>query len=451
MAARKGMDAFCPKTRRNFLARVLDQDLHAGFFPKVLDCTAFPESNKITICCNEKMGKANIKIQRCLIASIMRKDGTTGVQTHFNSLKNGLKALDVDTVFLNSFSAYKLLHFPIYAIRPIFFKKSFKSFGVWWYRYWHFLFLYFALKKYLNNNDVDIVNAQCPLSAIAALKLKNKLKLNYKVILTCHFNISQADEFLSKNEIVRNSRLYDSICAIEKDVLTQADGVVFVSKFSKKQITRFHGVSNANSIVINNGIAPQKISPQKDKSDIGIDTSFFIITSVGTLEPRKNQKFLLEMFAVLLKKDPTYLLLLVGDGQDRAELQNFIDKNKLQNNIKLLGFRKDIESILSITDLYCHPAKMENFPISIVEALGFGLPVLASPVGGIPEIITHGKNGFLIDTSKDKINEYVNQIETLRKNPLLYKSFSRAAKKYFLSHLTEKSMAEKYLVRERKQ
>lgn len=390
----------------------------------------------------------NIKsrqVGKCLISSIMREDGTTGVQTHFSSLKNGLNELNLKTVFLNSFSYYKLFYYPIYGIRPLFLEKQFKSWGVWWYRYWHFLFLYISLNKYLRNNKIDIVNAQCPLSAIAALRLRDKSSFNYRVILTCHFNISQAEEFRMKGEIDKNSHIYRSILSLENYVLGRADGVVYVSKFSQKQIATFHGFSNPFSVVINNGIKPFNVSKENLREELGIDNSSFIITSVGTLEPRKNQKYLLEVMLNLLKKDHTYVLLLIGDGQDRPEIEKVISKNCMQKNIKLLGFRPDVQKLLAVSDLYCHPAMMESFGIAIVDAFAQGLPVIAAPVGGIPEIITHGTTGFLINSTPDKIKEYVYQIETLRKNQFLYRTISTNAKKYFLSNLTEKIMCQRYL------
>lgn len=385
------------------------------------------------------------KSLNCLIVSIMREDGTTGVQTHFNSLKYGLNELNTEAVFLNSFSYYKKIYYPIYAIRPIFLKKKLKTFSVWWYRYWHFLFLYLSLKKYLINNKINIINAQCPLSALAALRLRDRSRLKYYVILTCHFNISQAEEFRIKGELRENSSIYRSILSLEKYILNRVDGVVYVSEFSRDQITDFHKVSNLCSTVINNGIRLNSTFNGKISDIPDIDKSSFIITSVGTLEPRKNQRYLLEIMLTLVKKDDTYILLLIGDGQDRPFIEEYIKKNRMQRNVKILGFRNDVQKILSVSDLYCHPAKMESFGIAIIEAFAQGLPVIANPSGGIPEIVTHGKTGFLINSTSDNIAEYIKQIEKLRNDYYLYKTISINAKKYFQSNFTEKCMSRQYL------
>ncbi len=391
------------------------------------------------------MEKKDRNSLNCLIASIMREDGITGVQTHSNSLKNGLKELNIETIFLNSFSYYKKIYYPIYAIRPLFLQKNFKTCSVWWYRYWHFLFLYFSLKKYLRNKKINIINAQCPLSALASLRLRDRSKHKFYVILTCHFNISQAEEFRIKGEIKENSSIYRSIRSLEKYVLNRVDGVVYVSEFLKDKITAFHQVSNPFCTVINNGIKLNNTFEGKINDILDIKKSSFVITSVGTLEPRKNQRYLLEIMLKLLRKNDNYILLLIGDGQDRPYLEEYIKRNNMQRNVKILGFRKDVQKILSVSDLYCHPATMESFGIAIIEAFAQGLPVIANPSGGIPEIITHGKTGFLINSSDDKLTEYIKHIERLRNNHFLYKAISNNAKKYFYSNFTEKSMCQKYL------
>lgn len=380
-----------------------------------------------------------------LIISILRKNGTTGVQSHINSLLNGLRSLGAQAHFLNAFSYYKFLYYPIYALRPLFLERNFKSAAVWWHRYWHYVFLSLSLRKFLKINKVDVINAQCPLSALAALNIRKANGYGFKVVLTCHFNISQAEEFYGKGEIPKGGKVYNAIVSLETKVLERVDGVVFVSDFSSKQITKFHHIEIPNPAVIHNGSAFLKQTGSDLRNRLGIKSTDFVIICVGTLEPRKNQKFLLPVMEQLLAEDSSYVLILVGDGQDRPEIESAVKKINLQKSVRVLGYRRDVNVLMSISDVYCHPAKMENFSVAIVEAFSVGLPVIASPVGGATEIVEHGKNGFLIDTSHSNVTEYVNRIKELKNDKEIYLALSEHAQETYRSRFTEEAMCKRFL------
>jgi glycosyltransferase involved in cell wall biosynthesis len=375
----------------------------------------------------------------------MRRQGTTGVQSHFTALEHGLRSQGVNVGFINSFSYYRPLYYPLYAVRPLLLARAAPSLGVWWYRYWHFLFLQLALRKHLQQNPPDIINAQCPLSALAALRVRTDMGHRFKVVLTCHFNLSQAEEFRGKGEIKNDGRLYRSIVDLERFVLHNVDGVVFVSEFARNNIAAFLGNKFSSSAVIHNGIAPAGSSHHDLRTELGIDPKAFIIVSVGTLEPRKNQVFLVAVMKELLKTDRSIVLLLVGDGQDRQRIKAESHRAGCGQNIRLLGFRSDVRGLLAASDLYCHPALMESFGISIVESYAAGLPVIASPVGGIPEIVQHGKTGFLILPTDTGARAYADQILELRSNRSLYDSIAQNGRARYLAEFTEQKMSERYL------
>jgi glycosyltransferase involved in cell wall biosynthesis len=118
---------------------------------------------------------------------------------------------------------------------------------------------------------------------------------------------------------------------------------------------------------------------------------------VGRLEPVKNPLALVEAVARLRDENVPVELWIVGDGSQRAELEKRIEKHALQKNARLFGYRKNPIDYVSQCDLYVQPSLSEGFGIALVEAMGCGVPVLATSVGGAPEIITHGETGWLID------------------------------------------------------
>jgi glycosyltransferase involved in cell wall biosynthesis len=124
-----------------------------------------------------------------------------------------------------------------------------------------------------------------------------------------------------------------------------------------------------------------------------------IITYIGAIEPRKGL-LVLAQAAELLKNSPWIHFAVVGDAPERhleykREVVGFIHSSGLQDRFHFLGWRQDIPQILAGSDALCHPAYREVFPRVILEAMVSRIPVIASNVGGIPEMIESGMNGIL--------------------------------------------------------
>ena len=346
-------------------------------------------------------------------------------------------------MLVNSFSGCAWLYKPIYAIRPILLARWFKAASVFWYRYWHYFFLRQSLVRRFAQGRVDVVNAQCPLSAKAALAARRLAKSDCKVVLTCHFNLSQADEFVGKGELRKESPYYHKIRALEAEILTQVDGVVFVSNFSRKTITNMHGFTRDTGTVIFNGVAKSASPNIADKAQIGLPGDAFVLVSVGTLEPRKNQYCLVTDMAPLLKTRPTWFLLLIGDGQDRGRISAFVREHELGHQVRLLGYREDVVDFLALGDIYCHPAVMENLPIAVVEAMAAGLPIVAAPVGGIPELVEHLGQGVLVECDGNS-DRYVNWIKRLGQEDDFRRRLGESARSHYSEYLTLSAMVGAY-------
>jgi glycosyltransferase involved in cell wall biosynthesis len=124
---------------------------------------------------------------------------------------------------------------------------------------------------------------------------------------------------------------------------------------------------------------------------------YFTIVTVGRLEKVKNQRLLLEAMASFSNK--SVRLILVGDGSERQNLESMIDQLKLKERVRITGFVPEPAQYLAKADLFVLPSLTEGFGIAAVEAMHTGVPCLCSEVGGIPEFIEDGKNGWLFDPS----------------------------------------------------
>ena len=121
-----------------------------------------------------------------------------------------------------------------------------------------------------------------------------------------------------------------------------------------------------------------------------------IITTVANLRGGKGHDVLLQAAAEVLRAHPDALFQLVGDGPLRGELEHAAEELGIAQAVRFLGHRDDIVSILRQSDLFAFPSLMEAFPNALMEAMAVGLPVVATNVGGIPELVEDGRNGVLV-------------------------------------------------------
>jgi len=131
----------------------------------------------------------------------------------------------------------------------------------------------------------------------------------------------------------------------------------------------------------------------------------------------------------LLKEYKNVKLLLIGQGfkddaeNAEADIRRFIDNQGLENSVTLLGYRSDIPSLLDIMDIFCLTSFKEGLPISLIEAMAAGLPVVGTDVEGIRDVIAHNKNGYLVQV--DDFNGLKNILSSLLQDETLRNKMGR--------------------------
>lgn len=141
--------------------------------------------------------------------------------------------------------------------------------------------------------------------------------------------------------------------------------------------------------VIHNGIFLNKkavaFSPTRDE---------VVLTCITRLDPDKGIEWLVDEFQSAFKERNDVILKIAGDGVLRSLLENKLKKTK--SRIELLGFVKDIDDLLLNTDIFILPSRYESFPLSVLEAMSHGLPIIATDTGGVSEMVLDEQNGYLI-------------------------------------------------------
>jgi len=322
-----------------------------------------------------------------IIATIMRPAGETGVQTHFQAFRRWLAQLHLPNSLITPYDSPRWLVYPVFALRKIVDRFSSER-SVRWYRYWHAYFLELALQRKLRHSPACVVYAQCPLSAAAALRARKDP--SQKVVMVVHFNVSQADEWAQKGMISMNGRFARSMRAFEAQTITALDGIVFVSAFMQRSLTeRMPAIAAVPSAVIPNFLA----DPGKPDTSQPHDAD---LIAIGTLEPRKNQGYALDVVAAAERRGLKLRLSLVGDGPDRNALEARAKQLGVADRVRFLGFRADAAALIPRHRACLHLARIENLSLVLIESLAHGVPVFAANVGGNPEVLEDGQSGAFL-------------------------------------------------------
>jgi glycosyltransferase involved in cell wall biosynthesis len=327
----------------------------------------------------------------------MRDHGFSGPQTHASAVRNFLIAHGWNVTLLTPFSGEDIFRPVVFGLRYLL-KHFSGDLDVFWYRYGHNLYLRAALKRELKRTPQPaVIYAQDPLSAQAALALRRRGK--DKVVMIVHFNDSQADEWVLRGLIKNDGWTYRQIDRLEKRILPQVDEIIYVSMFMKRRLEeRIPSLQSVSHSVIPNFVNEPSPDPSVSPADL---------IAVGTLEPRKNQSYILRVIAVLKSRGMKVSATLVGDGDDRSKLEALADELEIREQINFVGNVREAARWISSHKIQVHAAFLENCPISLIEALASGVPVVAACVGGIPEIVDANTGEFWdlssVDDGADKI------------------------------------------------
>jgi glycosyltransferase involved in cell wall biosynthesis len=328
---------------------------------------------------------SSAKAARVIIATVNTPKGETGVHTHTDALHSGLLAAGVDCSVVSPFSRGPIW-IPVFALKRLLVAPMNKTWATRYYRFWHLIALRQVLTRELAQEPADVVIAQCPLSARAALDARDRLRASFRVAMVVHFNYSEATEYRDRGEL-KDENAYRAVLDLETNAVQRVDQMIYVSGWARNVIERERGLATKKSDVIWNGIANSVDVAPIRRATLGLKNDDLVMISVGTLEPRKNQIEMLDLFAKTVAEHSNAKLILVGDGAQRGEIEAKIARLGLGNNVMLLGHRTDVSALLPLADLYVHYAKKENCPVALIEAARAGLPIAAIPTGGTGELL----------------------------------------------------------------
>lgn len=228
--------------------------------------------------------------------------------------------------------------------------------------------------------------------------------------------------------------------AIEHMMLGITSKVICVSEFDRQLAKRWF-LHNYNRIVtVHNGIVDKKfISSTVREYSLPLN-----LVSVARFSHQKNNMELIRAVERINKLYSDSLQLnMVGDGPLLSEAQTYVTSHKLENDVHFLGSRTDVDDILNQNDIFCLISNYEGLPISIIEAMRARMPIIASDVGGVNELVQDEVNGFLIP--RGNISELVDKLKYILEHKKLIKSMGEASRKIYEEEYTADRMNQKIL------
>lgn len=234
------------------------------------------------------------------------------------------------------------------------------------------------------------------------------------------------------------------------------DLVIVCARFMEERVARLLASNKRKPTKVAvemNAVDTEKFTPgdrERAKRDLGVDPARPVLLMAANLAPHKGQETAIRAVSILVARGFKPMLWLVGeerqpDGSFRNRLQALVKELVLGDFVSFLGFRKDVPKLLHAADFFLLPSTQEGLPLSILEAQASRVVVLAAPTAGIPEVIEHGRTGFLLAANDSRA--YAETLALLLDNAQLSQTISEAAYRQVLSNFTLKKYCDSVLHR----
>ncbi|MGD8535119.1 MAG: glycosyltransferase family 4 protein [Candidatus Aminicenantes bacterium] len=220
---------------------------------------------------------------------------------------------------------------------------------------------------------------------------------------------------------------------LEKLANRMTDRIVALTPREKADYISYRTCPEDKMTVIHSGVDLEKFREYtldekiKLKKETGLPEDSFVVGTAGRLVPVKGPDYLIKASQIVIPEHPHTYFLLAGGGPLKENLQKKANEAGVGKNIVFLGWRDDIARILAVFDVFLLPSLNEGMGRVLVEAMAHGIPIVASDVGGIPDLVTHGKNGFLVPPKNPE--ELAKHIQILIENKDIRRKMGEAGKK----------------------
>lgn len=260
---------------------------------------------------------------------------------------------------------------------------------------------YKQLKRLVKEETYQLVHCHTPMAGVITRLLAKSNKIKCVVYTTHGFHFYKGAPFI--NWIV--------YYPIERWLAKYTDTLITINREDYERAKKFK-VRNRGNVEKIPGpgidithLQQNNFSRAEKRNELQIKRDAFVLVSIGELNGNKNQQIVIKALAQMKRKDIVYLIC--GDGKNFKKIEKLIKNLNMQKYVKLLGYQKDIRKILITADCFILSSKREGISIATLEAMAFGLPVIASDNRGTREYMEQNKTGYIYK---------INDITTLKKS-----------------------------------
>lgn len=269
------------------------------------------------------------------------------------------------------------------------------------------------------------------ISAYLSQKILQKQNKDVKIITTLH------------GTDITLVGLEPSYLPLVKFGIEESDGVTAVSRFLKEKTLTNYNVEKDIEVIYNfidtdlyneksDCCLRSKTAPKGEK----------ILIHTSNFRPVKRVPDTIRIFEKVNKKMPSKLVL-IGDGPDRSECERLVRDFNVTENVIFLGKQDSLNEILPIADVFLIPSQSESFGLAALEAMGCGVPVVSSSVGGLPELVHHNETGYVAELGDiDRMAKYTIELLTKEKK---YQKFSKNSRQRAVELFDKRIIIPKYL------
>lgn len=221
------------------------------------------------------------------------------------------------------------------------------------------------------------------------------------------------------------------------------DRVIAVSNHSKSQLVHYEGIKPSKIDVIYNGVNfdTTLATGLSVREELGITPATPLIGTISRLTAQKGTRYLLEAIPAIVEQCPRAEFLIVGDGDQREKLEQQSRSLGIDRIIHFVGYQKAVDRYIEALDLFAMPSIWEGMPLGLLEVLSMGKPVVATSVGGIPEVIVDQETGYLVPP--ENASTLANTIIQAIGNPSL-KTMATAGQERYKQYFQERVMVANY-------
>ena len=261
------------------------------------------------------------------------------------------------------------------------------------------------LKNIIKNKKIDVLHSHLIKSFFIGYLLKRIYFRDVKLIFHEH------------GKIFKKNWLYNLFL---RRVKKKVDLFIAVSEATKRKLMEDIKIEEEKIKVLYNFVDLEKFNPEvlkrgdknRERNKLGIKEGDFVIGFAGRLSKVKGCDYLLK--AIQYINIPNFKVLIAGDGSERKKLEKLAENLNIKEKIIFLGYVKQILNFYGIINVLVVPSKSESFGISTIEAQACGIPVIASDVGALNELIKNEENGLLFEFANEK--DLAEKIELIEKD-----------------------------------